>query len=295
MRPDLNNTAYLLQGITTPTSWLNENKFGNGGPVYNKSKKRWYNKGEQIPPGRGYWHNDIKKYVMYGSDGSITKYTPLEWAKKKNRDIRIRRKQLERKYSIPVNTRVTLSQSGNKKDTKDNGSRVSQQQVDSILKYANIVKVPRYDALGLAAQESTFSQPGGYRGNGYFYDKALNNNRWLPEYLPDKQDRVSPVLMTSDWSYIEDNPYNDFITTVEKIKDPRERRKKELEGRAYMDKQASKFKVDISPLQHSLELFKSGRYNSGDPGYNNKVRRRGSNLRNSPEMVKMVNSSPFFK
>ena len=290
---------YIALGVQNGITSLDNireayNSYAEGGPLYNKEKKRWYNnKGEALNVGHGYYSKATNKYILYGTDGTVTRYSPAEWAEKKNKDVVTKRKELERQYSIPAKNRITLTQTGTK--ALDRGTQVSQEQVDSILKYANIVGLDNYEALGLAAQESTFNKntnPAN-RNVGLFYDKPQPNNTWLPTWENDLLDRASPVLMTSDWSYINDNPYASFLNEINKESDPIKRDKKAREGRRYMEKQASKFNINISPLQHSFELYKSGNYNKRDPNHTSKVRARGNALKNSPEMVEMVNKSKF--
>lgn len=269
------------------------NLYDKGGPVYNADKKRWYNyKGEELAVGHGYWSDGAKKYVMYGTDGSVTKYDPIDWAKKKRDDIVRTRKRLEQQYAIPVDNRVAITQNNKGNNNKDRGALVSQNQVDSILKYANKTEVPKYEALGLYAQESILSNADS-RGPGMFYGKKLPGGKWQPEYIESKKNMISPVLMGSAWSYINDNPYNDYITTLEKIKNPEERKAKALAGRRYLEKQAKKFDINISPLEYSLKLYKSGKYNTGDKNHTLDVRTRGNNLKGSPEITEMINNSPF--
>jgi len=229
------------------------NSYAGGGPVYNEGKRRWYNSnGEQLAVGHGYWSEKAKKYVLYGTDGSVTKYGPIEWAKKKRDDTIRTRKRLEREYAIPVANRVSLTQNNSGKDNnKDRGASVSQNQVDSILKYAKLTGVPTYEALGLYAQESTFNNADS-RTPGLFYDRDLPNGKWAPEYIESLKNTVSPVLMGSTWSYINDNPYNDYIATLEKIKNPRQREIRAIEGRKYMERQAKRFNVTEPPLQSAL-------------------------------------------
>ena len=270
------------------------NTYADGGPIYNKKDRKWYNsRGEALTVGHGYYSKAINKYVMYGTDGTVTKYSPIEWAEKKHKDTVTKRKELERQYAIPAKNRVTLTQTG--VAPKDRGAQVSQEQVDSILKYANIVGLNNYEALGLAAQESTFNKNTNpiNRNVGLFYDTELPNNKWAPILEKDLLDKASPVLMTSDWGYINDNPYISFLNEVNKEKDPIKREEKAKAGRRYMEKQAAKFNVNVPPLQHSFELFKSGKYNTNDKNHTHSVRARGNALKNSPEMVEMVNKSKF--
>ena len=275
------------------------NKFDDGGtkegPTYDPITARWYNvNGDQLAVGHGYWSNAINKYVMYGTDGSVTKYTPIEWAEKKNKDYAITRRKLEREYSIPVDNRIPISQNNVKGNNKDRGALVSPNQVDSILKYANITNVSPYEALGLFAQESTFNNAH-LRTPGYFYVQNNSNGTWTPGYISNKKNEVSPVLMGSIWSYIDDNPYNDYLKTLEKIKDPKEKRARALAGRRYLEKQVKKFNLYEPPLQYGLRLYKSGKYNTGDSNHSKDVKNRGNALKDSPEIVNMVNRSPFNK
>ncbi len=266
------------------------------GPTYNKQEKRWYGPdGKIIPYGRGYWSKAIQKYVMYGSDGSVTKYDPLSWARKKDADIVRHRKELEKKHAISYDNpiRITQNNRGGKDSNKDRGALVSQAQVDSTLKYTNLVGLPIEHGLGLAAQESTFNNNlDESRGPGMYYGSPTSGNRWTPEVTNDN--KVSPVLMTSDWSYINDNPYRDYIATIEKLPE-KEREQAALDGRRDMENKAKKFNINEPPLLHAMKKFKSGKYNPGDPNHTSDVIARGKNLMTSPEMLNMINHSSFNK
>lgn len=136
-------------------------KFAGGGkkvgPTYNKQKRRWYNSNEEeLTPGHGYWSNAINKYVMYGTDGSVTKYDPLSWAKKKNADTVKHRKELERKYATGYSNGGLLNKfakGGGKSQYKEDWS-------DKVEPYTSAIALGA-DAVGLGTAATGFGVPVG--------------------------------------------------------------------------------------------------------------------------------------
>lgn len=175
---------------------------------------------------------------------------------------------------IPEKT-IKLTNAG-----KDTGVTFSTNLLDSIAKYANITDLPLKSALGLAGQESTF-------GKGYGVEK---------------QD-VRPSTLVSDWSYdyfynmlldFTDNPMMGLRKTAEKKSKGDENKYWELLelGFPYAKRQVLNQK-NLPVLEHAFNLYKSGKYNPGDPNHTQMVEERGEALMGSPEIQKWMNESPY--
>lgn len=78
------NRIFAIQEALKRNS--NNNVFRNGGikkvgPTYNPETKSWYNtNGAKLKKGHGYYSQAANKFVQYNSDGSISKFTPKQWA-----------------------------------------------------------------------------------------------------------------------------------------------------------------------------------------------------------------------
>lgn len=78
------NRIFAIQEALKRNS--NNNVFRNGGikkvgPTYNPETKSWYNaNGAKLKKGHGYYSQASDKFVQYNSDGSISKFTPKQWA-----------------------------------------------------------------------------------------------------------------------------------------------------------------------------------------------------------------------
>lgn len=255
------------------------------GPTYNSKKKRWYNaKGQELVPGKGYYSKSANKFVQYNSDGTVSKYSPMEWADKKGKDIEEQRLDLvAKKYGIPTGNEVKLSQNG--KQNKDRGAWVNQAMVDSLLKYGNIAGIPKWEALGLAATESTFGNSKNRQIVGYPRGTSLTDTETKMIY--------EPVGLLSNWHYYDVNPYTSFTNAVIKIPSIEGQLEAAKLGVPNLEKQASNFVVDVPPILDAFNLYKSGKYNPGNLNYYQMVKTRGDDLKFSPEMVEMVNNSKY--
>lgn len=265
--------------------------------TYNKKRKRWIDEnGNAMRYGYGRWNENLKKMLQYNSDGTITGYSKREWEDKQERLMRIRsqeligkRKQAERKYFIPFikEKSITISGSNKGKGIKDKGVTISTNMLDSIAKYSRKAGISFRDGLGLVAQESTLGNAPNRR-TGYKFGHSNSNGTWMP--VKTNYNGWSPVLITSDWDYIEGNPYSNhridrsgttpqpystIISTLDK---------------------GENFKINTPPLLHAFELFKSGGYNRNDKGHTRDVRERGNELiQFSPEIQSWMKSNNIKK
>lgn len=265
--------------------------------TYNKKRKRWIDEnGNAMRYGYGRWNENLKKMLQYNSDGTITGYSKREWEDKQERLMRIRsqeligkRKQAERKYFIPFikEKSITISGSNKGKGIKDKGATISTNMLDSIAKYSRKAGISFRDGLGLVAQESTLGNAPNRR-TGYKFGHSNSNGTWSP--VKTNYNGWSPVLITSDWDYIEGNPYsNHNIDRSGTTPQPYSTIISTL-------KKGENFKIDTPPLLHAFELFKSGDYNPNDKGYTRDVRERGNELiKFSPEIQSWMKSNNIKK
>lgn len=192
--------------------------------------------------------------------------------------------RLKHKPYIPYleEKQIKLTHPDKNKKFKDRNVIISTNMLDSIAKYANNAKLPLKSALGLVGQESTF----GY--GRHFY-----------------QEDAPSIDLISNWSWSDyENPYTELLGEAERrVGKPIGFHTKEenklyykylLEGLNYADNQA-KIRLENSkhPLQHGFELYKTGKYNPGDPRHTQMVEERGEALMESPEIQKWMNESPY--
>lgn len=269
---DINNNTYKGGGYIKKTLPNNTNIY------YSQAKKRWYDEnGKMLVPGKGIYIDKTKKYYMPGTDGSVSRYTIKNWAQKQADEIFIKRKQNELKYSIPVKeeNKIITRYDGNVPIT------IYSNALDSVAKYAKIARVPITEGVGVPFQESRVASSEG-RKPGVYYGKSPSNNYWKPEYR--NNNYISPVVMLSDWNYYEDNPWVELLNTAKTEEDFEK-------GRQYTENKMKNFDINIPPILHAMQLYKTGKYNSADPDYKNKVIKQGSAFLNSQEGQEWVNSS----
>lgn len=194
--------------------------------------------------------------------------------------------KMDRNIPYLKDKRVKLTHPDKNKFFKDRGVVISTNMLDSIAKYADKAGLPLKSALGLVGQESTF-------GNAR-YGKETDTPA---EYL------------ISNWSWEEQNPYTELINIAFKKAYKPKINSKNIEeweidkklyhdilskGLRYADNQAKLRIQNLKhPLQHGFELYKTGKYNPGDPNHTQMVEERGDVLMESPEIQKWINESPY--
>lgn len=169
------------------------------------------------------------------------------------------------------------------------GAEFSTNMLDSIAKYGSRAKLPIQQALGLAAQESTF---GNAKTNGYQSQK----DRGV----------IYGSSVISNWAHGRENPWRDLIITSERKAGAKRPGKPDADysnvndsileksitdGWRYTENQMKKFNTDINVLEHGFNLFKEGKYNPGDPNHTRDVINAGKLAWNSPEIQKWWNDS----
>lgn len=56
---------------------------GVKGPTYNKQTRRWYNaQGKMLRVGHGYYSQNSNRFVQYNTDGTVSRFSPLNWRDK---------------------------------------------------------------------------------------------------------------------------------------------------------------------------------------------------------------------
>lgn len=253
-------------------------QFGQG--VWKKSD------GSLILPGQGIWDPKTKRMLQYNTDGTITRFTASEWANRKDHQIVQQRKKLDRKYGVPYLPDKEVTISGN---NLDRGATISTNMLDSIYKYSKQVNIPFYEALGLVAQESALGNNDD-RKQGLGYGSTVGKKQWMP--VETGNDQWSPTLISSGWSYIDDNPYRAALNTAG------QNTKRLEDGASYMESQGQKFNVNEPPFHYLFNYYKEGNYNPGDKQRHfQMVRNRGKKLvTTSPEIQKWMsdnNVQPF--
>lgn len=193
--------------------------------------------------------------------------------------------------------------------TKSSNVPVAKSVLDSLALYGAKSGVSPYVAFGLPAQESRFG----------FYPTAFWNPEDMREYvksnprgyaLDDNGSGVTPVELFNDAAYANE-PYGNTISyvakklgvgypTTDSTYDLRgdltdeQLSKVEAElakGRDYADRQAAKLGEPGNIFEHAFNLYKSGKYNPGDPNYSSMVEKAGMDVFSSPEFIDWWNKS----
>ena len=186
---------------------------------------------------------------------------------------------------------------------------VAKSVLDSLALYGAKSGVSPYVAFGLPAQESRFG----------FYPTASWHPEDMREYvksnprgyaLDDNGSGVTPVELFNDAAYTNE-PYGNTISyvakklgvgypTTDSTYDLRgdltdeQLSKVEAElakGRDYADRQAAKLGEPGNIFEHAFNLYKSGKYNPGDPNHSSMVEKAGMDVFSSPEFIDWWNRS----
>lgn len=162
-------------------------------------------------------------YTRQQENDSPTKEASEKLEDKMNSNLRGHSGQYDHKWDIPYIP---------DKETKIVGNRVSTNALDSLAKYAEITGVPIEEAVGLALYETHLggSPFVNYKDGATEANRALGNASFFRNY------GYIPA-----WALIRDNEY---IT----------------EG---YDKTKEQKAEGMSPLEHGLLIYKSGKYNTG--------------------------------
>ena len=284
-----------------------------------RNRLKQYKQAREENPGLKYWEwKDIPKY---DEGGEVTVPTEEEFLKTKKKNyndyelknfdpwIRFfgerdhildqirkrtnedaftqkRRFAIAEKYTAPFikDKEIVLTNSGNL-----TGAKLSENLLDSLYKYSDVVGIPVQDAIGLAAQETTF---------GKFYG------------LMDPKDKISvlaatgnpehgfdPIESLHNHSYEEDayyDPANEVRRWLSRkypnIKGDAltELAADELENNPnyYINEGVKRYNAIENPWVHAFNVYKSGKYNSNDKRHTADVQNAGKLVMQDPAIKK---------
>lgn len=208
--------------------------------------------------------------------------------KKTNEDAftQKRRYAIAEKYTAPFikDKEIVLTNSGNL-----TGAKLSENLLDSLYKYSDVVGIPVQDAIGLAAQETTFGKFYGlmdpkdkisvlaatgnpehgfdpieslhnhsYEADAY-YDPANEVRRWLSRKYPNVKEDVLTGLAADE---LENNP------------------------NYYINEGVKRYNAIENPWVHAFNRYKSGKYNSNDKRHTVDVQNAGKLVMQDPAIKK---------
>ncbi len=193
----------------------------------------------------------------------------------------------------------------NIKGTKSSNVPVPKSLLDSLALNGAKTKVAPYIALGLANQESRF----GYYPTAFYDARAMKAQREaIPEGEAMNKGAITPIEVLNDAAY-GNNPYIDTLSYIAKkhkvgylyndsvqlpkldLDDATLQKLEEdfIKGRKYADRMAAKFTKPGSVFEHAFNLYKSGKYNPGDPNYSSVIENAGRDAFSSPQIQEWWN------
>lgn len=165
------------------------------------------------------------------------------------------------------------------------GATLSENLLDSLYKYSKIVGVPLQDAIGLAAQESTFGKYEGWMDptskmsvlaatgdvtQGFDPIRNLHNHAFIDDIY------YSPANEARNWFYRKyPNEHIDTLTV---------RVARELENNPdyYIREGIKRHNAVENPWIHAFERYKRGEYNTNDKSHTSDVQRAGKLVLEDP-------------
>ena len=169
------------------------------------------------------------------------------------------------------------------------GATLSENLLDSIYKYSKIVGIPLQDAVGLAAQESTFGKYEGWMDptskmsvlaatgdvtQGFDPIKNLHNHTFVDDFY------YSPANEARNWFYRKSpNEHRDTLSV---------RAAKELETNPnyYIQEGVKRYRSVENPWIHAFEQYKHGKYNTNDKRHTSDVQHAGKLVLEDPAVQK---------
>lgn len=255
----------------------------------------WYDdNGKLIRPGQGIYDKATKTVTQYNSDGTITRLSREQWAKRKQADTEMRALQNDRRYAIPFipEKKMTIHIDKNSPTARNRGAVISENLLDSIALNAKKAGLPFRDAIGIASQESTLG--GGNRKVGQSLQPWLHTLNASPRRTEGNkisyQGVQSPSLLISNWKPYTENffaPYAEYFYNSQLKFNPKVGDYYEDNFRGSLYRANRQAPENTSPLYQGYRSYKKAptRYNGNDKDYPNKVRRAGDELVNhSPEI-----------
>lgn len=182
-----------------------------------------------------------------------------------------RRYDIAEKYIVPFikDKKIILTDSGNL-----TGAKLSENLLDSLYKYSNIVGIPIQDAIGLAAQETTF-------GKFYGLMDPKDKNSVLAA-TGDPEFGFDPTYSLHNHSYEKDSYYD----PANEVRQWLSRKHPDIKGDAltelaadelennpnyYINEGVRRYDIVKNPWVHAFNVYKSGKYNSNDKSHTTDV------------------------
>lgn len=295
---------------------------GVKGPTYNKQTKRWYNaQGKMLRVGHGYYSQNANKFVQYNTDGTVSRFSPLDWmdkelqGEKHTQSMRVGNKSISLKRAFTVGKGAMFSPvRQHQVQLKNNKNRgFTEQSEDDSNDVMNIVGGGEKKLFGKKFKVQTlntkFAIPYG-KGiivNGREVSKNLLDsiayNAGLNKYpidklnyaygLPSQETHNGRITSGNILNYRRGTnikEYNNAIANMNLFKNfgviPANAvvRNWSNKNDAGTDKTTGyDLSTNLSPLYQSFDLFRRGLYNTGDKNHTKDVRTAGDLIINSPE------------
>lgn len=294
---------------------------GVKGPTYNKQTRRWYNtQGKMLRVGHGYYSQNSNRFVQYNTDGTVSRFSPLNWrdkemqGEKHTQSMRVGNKSIGLKPAFTIGKGAMYSpirvHKVQLKNNKNRGYTIDSEDItnDAI----NIVGGGEKlfgKKFKVQSLNNKFAIPYG-KGitiNGREVSKNLLDsiayNAGLNKYpidkltyaygLPSQESHngriASGNIVNKNKSY-NTREYNNAIANMNVFKNfgviPANvvvRNWSNKNDAATDKKNAYNLSTNLSPLYQSFDLFRRGLYNTGDKNHTNDVKTAGDLIINSPE------------
>lgn len=294
---------------------------GVKGPTYNKQTRRWYNaQDKMLRVGHGYYSQNSNRFVQYNTDGTVSRFSPLNWrdkemqGEKHTQSMRVGNKSIGLKPAFTIGKGAMYSpirvHKVQLKNNKNRGYTIDSEDItnDAI----NIVGGGEKlfgKKFKVQSLNTKFAIPYG-KGitiNGREVSKNLLDsiayNAGLNKYpidkltyaygLPSQESHngriASGNIVNKNKSY-NTREYNNAIANMNVFKNfgviPANvvvRNWSNKNDAATDKKNAYNLSTNLSPLYQSFDLFRRGLYNTGDKNHTNDVKTAGDLIINSPE------------
>lgn len=294
---------------------------GVKGPTYNKQTRRWYNaQGKMLRVGHGYYSQNTNRFVQYNTDGTVSRFSPLNWrdkemqGEKHTQSMRVGNKSIALKPAFTIGKGAMYSpirvHKVQLKNNKNRGYTIDSEDItnDAINVVGGGEKLfgKKFKVQSL---NTKFAIPYG-KGitiNGREVSKNLLDsiayNAGLNKYpidkltyaygLPSQESHngriASGNIVNKNKSY-NTKEYNNAIANMNVFKNfgviPANvvvRNWSNKNDAATDKKNAYNLSTNLSPLYQSFDLFRRGLYNTGDKNHTNDVKTAGDLIINSPE------------
>lgn len=294
---------------------------GVKGPTYNKQTRRWYNaQGKMLRVGHGYYSQNSNRFVQYNTDGTVSRFSPLNWrdkemqGEKHTQSMRVGNKSIALKPAFTIGKGAMYSpirvHKVQLKNNKNRGYTIDSEDItnDAINVVGGGEKLfgKKFKVQSL---NTKFAIPYG-KGitiNGREVSKNLLDsiayNAGLNKYPIDKltyayglssqeshNGRIASGNIVNKNKSYNTKEYNNAIANMNVFKNfgviPANvvvRNWSNKNDAATDKKNAYNLSTNLSPLYQSFDLFRRGLYNTGDKNHTNDVKTAGDLIINSPE------------